>query len=514
MSDWPRKPLIYEINSFVWLRTLSAQYERDVTLATVPDAVIDEIASYRIDIVWLMGVWQRSEAARISALNYTHEYQPVLPDLTEADVSGSAYSIGNYEVDARFGGREGLAQLREQFLEHDILLILDYVPNHVATDHPWITEKPHYLVQGTPKDLEATPDRFFKMANAKGQNRIIAHGRDPHFPGWIDTAQLNTFSPEVRKAVTDILLDIASQCDGVRCDMAMLVVNDIFDNTWGSYLSLSAPPIEFWEETIPAVKAQYPNFVFIAEVYWDMEYTLLQQGFDFTYDKRLYDRIQHNEIMHLHEHLQAAVSYQEHQVRFIENHDEDRAISSLGIEQSRAAATLVASLPGATLLHDGQFIGRRKKLPMQISRQPDETPNLALYNFYHRLMTEVSRPIYKHGSWRLFEIAAAFEDSTHHNLLAYGWTFNDQFRLIVVNLSSAWSQGTVRAYGWDELHHHNWRLYDVLHDTYRQCDGKQMASNGLQVELAPYQPMIFRFDRIGTETHAEYTQHINDTTAY
>jgi glycosidase len=242
MFDWRKKPFIYEINTAVWLSELSRLYQTPVSLYDVPDEILDEFVDLRFDAIWLMGVWYRSEGARKSALRYKHEYQHALPNLEDEDVIGSAYSIGAYEVDERLGGREGLAQLRERLRQRSIKLILDYVPNHVSIDHPWITHNTHFLIQGTPQLLKQEPELFFAVKNGASSDLIIAHGRDPHFPGWIDTAQVNAFNPDYREQVRQTLLDLAGQCDGVRCDMAMLVTNDIFARTWGGYLTESHTP--------------------------------------------------------------------------------------------------------------------------------------------------------------------------------------------------------------------------------------------------------------------------------
>lgn len=501
MTKWQEKPFIYEINTAVWLTDLSQRFNATITLDNIPDEVIDELATLNADVIWLMGVWIRSEAVRNSALNYTHEYQPVLNDLTDEDVMGSAYAIGGYQVDERLGGREGLAKFRKQIKKRGMLLILDFVPNHVAVDHPIIQERPSCLVVGTESQFNDNPGVFFKTEDKKGDPLYVGHGRDPYFPGWIDTAQLNAFSPDYRAAAKNTLLDIASQCDGVRCDMAMLMVNGVFANTWGKYLVHPPPPQkEFWQEIIPAVKSRYHDFKFIAEVYWNMEYELLQQGFDYTYDKTLYDRIMQGDVTHLRDHLLAPLSYQSHQVRFIENHDEPRAASSLGMEKSRPAATLICTLPGAVLLHAGQFEGRTIKLPVQINRQPHETPNKPLQKFYRRLLAETRDPIYQNGTWRLLDMLPAGESNhTHHHLIAYGWKNGDHFRLIVVNMTHLWSQGVIKLGDWYNIFQDRWVLHDALTNAYRFHfqDDDALVDEGLYVELEPFQSMILRFGVTG-----------------
>ena len=151
MLSIPDKPYIYEINTRVWLTNLSRRYDKTTTLHTVPDADLDEIASYGVNTVWMMGAWERSPAARRSALNYLHEYRPALPDLTEADVTGSPYAIYRYEIDPDMGGRRGMAAFRRRLADRGLSLMLDFVPNHMATDSPWITHYPGFFVQATPR---------------------------------------------------------------------------------------------------------------------------------------------------------------------------------------------------------------------------------------------------------------------------------------------------------------------------------------------------------------------------
>lgn len=498
MSQWPQKPFIYQINTWVWLNSLSQRYNQTITLQNIPQAVFDELGALNVDVIWLMGVWERRAEGRASALNYKHEYVPVLPDLTDEDVIGSAYAIGAYEVDSRIGSREALAEVRAKLAEQGLKLILDYVPNHVATDHDWVLGKPDYMIYATPEQYERNPDWFFKRTGDDGVDHLVAHGRDPNFAGWIDTAQVNAYSSAYREQAIATLNDILSQCDGVRCDMAMLMTNDIFSRTWGTILEEPAPETDFWDEVIPAVKRQHPDSVFIAEVYWDMEYLMLQQGFDFTYDKRLYDRVVEGFVHLIHAHLLADVDYQARQVRFIENHDEPRAAFTLGVERQQIGALLIATLPGAVLLHDGQFTGRKVKLPVQINRQPDEPVDLTLEAFYRMLLAETRHPIYQQGKWRLFDVGAAYlTNSTYRHLLAYGWQDGEELRVIVVNNTPTASRGLAHFRGWDNdmFRYNNWRLIDLLSDVRTEQNGANMIDNGLYIELGAYQAHLFRFEK-------------------
>ena len=494
MTDWPSKPLIYEINTAVWLTRLSRHYSRPITLANVPDEILDELAALHVNAIWLMGIWERSYSAMMTAQNYAHEYKPALPDLTKDDIIGSAYAVGSYRVDEDFGGRSGLAHFRQRLRVRGLRLLLDYVPNHVALDHAWTRTHPEYLVLGTPRDVSRRSDSFYYTRDATGQTIVIAHGRDPYFPGWADTAQVNAFSPELRQAALLTLLDIASQCDGVRCDMAMLMMNDVFARTWNSYVG-TAPRTEYWVDIIPKVKDQFPNFLFIAEVYWDMEHRLQQQGFDFAYDKRLYDRILEGNVLALRNHLLAASAFQKRLVRFIENHDEERAMEALGTRKQRPAATLICTLPGATLLHDGQLSGRRVKLPVQIRREAYEPVSRELVTFYDCLLNEINAPIYQYGQWTLFDFRTVDDMPGREHMLAYGWRSEDEHRIVVVNLTDHHTRGIIDLSNWRELGDANWTLDDILNGEGYQRSGEVLGRAGLYVELAAFGVHLFRLRR-------------------
>ena len=189
------------------------------------------------------------------------------------------------------------------------------MPNHVAPDHPWVTSNPELFVRGDEHDIHADPAGWLAAAG-----QVLAHGRDPYFPPWPDVVQLNAFSPAMRAATADTLAGIADQCDGIRCDMAMLMINQVFAKTWGSRAG-HEPAQEFWPAVIGELRARHPDTVLVAEAYWDLEWELQNQGFGFCYDKRLYDRIIGQDAFAVRDHLHADLSYQSRLVRFLENHE-------------------------------------------------------------------------------------------------------------------------------------------------------------------------------------------------
>src|SRR6266436_3614226 len=511
-TPWPRRPVIYEIHTWVWLSALSQQYQRAITLGSVPAEQWDALASLGLDAVWLMGVWERSpEGVRVANENQSlqADFRRALPDYTLADNVGSAYCVRRYVVDEHLGGPEGLAAARQMLAQRGLRLILDFVPNHVAPDHPWVFEHPEYFVQGTREDLAQAPGAFFEAGGT-----VIACGRDPYFPPWQDVAQLNAFSPRLRQAVVETLNAIADQCDGMRCDMAMLLLNSVFERTWDGRAG-ECPPEEYWREVIPAVRSEHPTVLFLAEAYWDMEWQLQQLGFDYCYDKRLYDRLEHDNAESVRLHLTAGLDYQDKLVRFIENHDEPRAAATFSPEKERAAAVTMMTLPGAKLLYEGQFEGRRVRPPVFLARRPDEPIDADLQAFYHKLLAVESAPTrpanaasqlvlrtqagrkekksgLREGAWQLCERAGWPDNSTYLNLVAWCWEQGEVCYLVVVNLSEYGSQARVRL-PWNELAGRTWQLTDALSGAMFERDGGEMQSAGLYVDVPAWRIHLLHF---------------------
>ena len=447
MTRWPAQPVIYEINTGIWLVELSRRYGRQVTLGEVPPGAWDEVALPGIDAVWLMGVWQRSPAGLRIALRNPQlqaSFRDTLPDLTAADIAGSPYCVRGYAVDDALGGPAGLATARAELAGRGLRLLLDFVPNHVAPDHPWLTDHPDYLIRGDLDDLARSPDAFLAVGD-----QVFANGRDPYFPPWPDVVQLNAFSEPLRAATVDTLAAIGEQADGVRCDMAMLMLTDVFGKTWADRAG-PAPAAEFWSQVIAGVKHRHPDMLFVAEAYWDLEWALQQQGFDYCYDKRLYDRLLQDGAGSVHDHLLADLDYQAHLVRFLENHDEPRAAATMSPAKQRAATVAIATLPGATLWHEGQFEGRRVRPPVFLTRRPDEPVDADLRTFHQHLLAAVHATGMRTGRWQLLEVDGWPDNPTHRNLLAWCWTGRDSRHVIVVNLSGAPAQARLPL-PWPEL---------------------------------------------------------------
>src|SRR5499427_8283712 len=389
----PRYPSLYQINTRVWLTELSRKLGRTAMLDDIPDVELDRIAEMGFDWVWFLSVWQTGLLGQqISRSNpeWRREFEETLPDLKEEDIAGSGFAITGYIVHQNLGGDAALARLRERLRQRGLRLMLDFVPNHMGLDHPWVQEHPEYYVSGTALDLARAPQNYTWVKCTQGK-LLLAHGRDPYFPGWPDTLQLDYSKSATQEAMISELKKIAAQCDGVRCDMAMLVLPEVFERTWGRRAPL------FWPSATERVRERVPGFTFMAEVYWDLEWTLQQQGFDFAYDKRLYDRLRDHHARPVREHFHAGLDYQDKLARFLENHDEPRAAATFSPAIHKAAAVITFLSPGLRFFHQGQFEGRLKRISPHLVRGPDEPVNARLVQFYDRLLAVLRQPIFRDG---------------------------------------------------------------------------------------------------------------------
>ncbi len=486
-------PLLYEINTRCWLRELSERHRRAVTLANVPDAEFARWEQLGFTQIWLMGVWPTGPLARAIALRepgLRSAYDAVLPGWCDADVGGSPYSVAAYDVAPALGGEAGLKAFRSRLHQHGMRLILDFVPNHMGIDHAWLEQRPELFVQCA-KEGEGT----FEQKTAAG-SCWIANGKDPYFAPWTDVAQLDYRRAATRAAMQKLLLSIATRCDGVRCDMAMLLLNEVFAKTWAHRPTNEPPPAgEFWSAAIAAVKQAQPDFIFMAEVYWGLEGRLQSLGFDYTYDKQLYDELVARHYPQVqHQLLSAPPECVAASVHFLENHDEPRIAAKLAAGENRAAALAILGLPGMRFLHEGQLDGARLKLPVQLARRPAEPAQPEVRAAYEQLLAAIKLSSVGRGQAQLLPPRCAWDGNpTGQNFLIVQWQAQAlEFDLVVVNLAPHRSQCyvTLTVPGLAERH---WTLRDRLSEERYVRVGSDIAQQGLYLDLPAHGAQVFHF---------------------
>ena len=491
-------PLVYEINTRCWLRELSRRHKEAVTLANVPKEEFQRWRELGFSHIWLMGVWTSGRRVRNAALTFARTWPDDEKSLVfgDEDIAGSPYAISGYHVSDELGGELALSKFRDALHAHGLKLLLDFIPNHLGLDHPWIARRPELFVSSASE----APGTF--AIETRSGVHWLAHGKDPFFPPWLDTVQLDYRRSETHAAMQEALLSVATRCDGVRCDMAMLVLNDVFQRNWSQFPLLSdatkSSESEFWSEAIPATKRIHPEFLFLAEVYWGLEGRLQSLGFDYTYDKALYDDVIARNPAGVQKRLRhSTLRFVAASAHFLENHDERRIASLLSIPEHRAAALLILALPGMRLLHEGQLSGARIRIPVQLLTRPRDDTDPAIARMYEDLLLVLQRSGVGRGEFRLLQsVSVDSGNATNRNIVLIQWQVEqDGFEVAAVNLAGAPGQclATLQVQNFAAK---NWTIEDMLQSG-ESGPRVEVAGGGVRLELPPHAASLLRFRATG-----------------
>jgi len=481
-------PHLYEINTWAWLESLSRKLGKPVALAGVPDSEWDALAAKGFDIVWLMGVWKRSPESRrilMADPGNCSDCNQALPGWKPEDAIPSPYAVAGYTVDRHIGTWTSLDAVREKLHDRGMALFLDFVGNHTALDHPWTADHPEYYVQGTEDDFQKDPGAYYHVKNETGDH-YIALGRDPYFPPWKDVAQLNHFHPGARAAQLDVIRTLAAHCDGIRCDMAMLLLSEIFQKVWSPHLAgLDVPAQELWLEIHNAA----PHLLLLAEAYWGTEQRLLDLGFSFSYDKEMYDCVRDYRVWDARVRLGGGIGYQSHMARYLENHDEARRAAVFPDNRLNAVGTLMGTIPGMRFYHQGELEGLRLRLPITLRAAAPEPPDPFPIAFFHKILKFSSEDVYHSGAWSLLEVNAE-GDATAGDLIVYEWRSKNAWKVIAVNISGSAAQGRVKL-GQRASPAQQYKFNDELNEVVYPRGGQELHDVGLFVRLEAGQAHIF-----------------------
>ncbi|MEI7481101.1 MAG: alpha-amylase family glycosyl hydrolase [Elusimicrobiota bacterium] len=489
-------PHLIEINARLWLKTLRKKYSlAEMTLSSIPEEEWLELKHLGFDIVWMMGVWNPSpEAAAIARadVRLQAEIKKISPELGVDAIGSSPYAIQGYRLNPELGSEWELKALKEKLNSLGMKLLLDFVSNHTARDNPFLHKCPECFITGSEEDFKAHPDWFFET-DIDGKKTYVAYGRDPNFPAWTDSAQFNYFNPQTREKRLELLLELGEVCDGVRCDMVMLTLNDIHESTWGWLLNkkgFKKPHEEFWKHAIRTVQEKHPQFIFLAEVYWGLEWQVQLMGFDYTYDKITYDRLRFMGAEEVRGHLRAEKLYQKRSVRFIDNHDEIPSIEAFGRAKAFAAAVIISTIKGLRFYNDSQLEGLRHKVPLQLKEIWEHVPDMAVCKFYEKLLKIVDHPAFHGGEWNLLDVRQCDpQNHSNKNIMAWSWAQRRTIKIVVVNYSNTPSCGTVnisvKSTG------ESTALFEELSDRFFTFEAEDLAEGLRLREMAPYAATIF-----------------------
>ncbi len=471
---------VYELNARTWRTERSQELGRAVTLDDLDYGYLDHLVENGFTWLYLFGIWPSGPLVRQVSLDDPELHRAlaaVLPDFGEDDIGGSPVAVSGYHTDPVLGGDEALQRLRDRARASGLSLMLDFIPNHVGLDHPWAEEHPDYLIHGSEGDLERNPGAWVRL-----HGRILAHGRDPNFAPWRDTLQIDYGNPVAQEAVIRAASSVAARCDGLRCEEAMLLLPDVFRGTWGRDMPA------FWRRCTDAVRAEHPGTLFLGEVYWNKEWELQQQGFDFTYDKILYDRLLTDHAESVRAHLRASMDYQSHCVRFLENDDEQRAAATFAsIDHHRGALFLSGMVPGMLLCHYGQEDGRRMHSPHRSRRRPPEEGSAFHRRAYRELMHLLAEPARHEGRWQLLEP----RDLGGRSLVGCLWTLPGYHSLLlVVNASWGHVTGAIEP---GPLAERDALFHDCLiNGPAKPVKAKALRDDGVRLSLPPWGVQAWR----------------------
>ena len=479
-----KHPILYEISTRPWLYELSKKYGKSISkLTDIPLSEFDYLKKNGIEILWMMGVWKLGNYGL--EFDKKLDYSNVLPDWKEEDVIGSPYAITEYTCNPQIGLNIDLIWLREELNKRNMKLMLDFVPNHSAIDAPTASNKKLYI---RAPEGKKDPNKYTEDGIAFGRYNYYA---DP----WKDVIQWNYWENETRELMKNNLLTVLSFADAVRCDVASLMLNEDFENTWKeelNYWGYKKPENEFWEYAINEVKAKYPNAILLAEVYGDREIeSLYKLGFTYTYDKELLDKLQGNSL-EVNEYLHSkTVEYWDHSAHFVENHDENRVIYNMkgNIDKSKAAGTIAATLGGMIFMNHGQWSGYKNKLEIHLRRAEEEMEDGGVKLYYKRLMQIIQDSAFT-GSG--FYYINDIKGEKKNDFVAFIREEGEKHYLVVVNYSDSTGCSNVPIY--NIAGNGEKTLHEVVDDVEYIRNIDTIRKEGLVVCLYPWQTQIFKYN--------------------
>lgn len=414
---------LFQINT----RNLLKDLEID-SVSKIPLSFWHNLKSQGFGMIWMLGVWQ--------ICDFSSQYAKQNPNLFDlannADLTlvhkefvGSCFAIEDYDFDPKIGSNQDFLKLKQDLNSLGFKLILDFIPNHFGRSTKLLQTNPEIF-------LTALENRFGQTFEVQQENEskqsknstFVYYGKDPHFEPWIDTVQLDYTKLATRKFMQSRLQSIANVCDGIRCDMAMLILPKVFNQTWKLAIENQDFDQDFWQESIASIKAKDPNFIFLAEVYWDLESQIYELGFDYVYNKDFLDSLLTSNGQWLEQSLKIPNS-----IFNLENHDEPRSTKLfLNREKLSAIAILVFS-PGLQLYQNGQIEGNSTRLPIQLCAKQIFPTDFGLQTFYFGLFNLVSGDLFRDDSHFFF---VRFDD----NLITLVWKNQTTVVMLIVNFGT------------------------------------------------------------------------------
>ena len=487
-KEWMPSLVMIAKNAFVWLDQLSKKYQRAITrLDHIPDEELDTLARWGFTGLWLIGLWERSQASqRIKQLR------------GNPDAVASAYSLFKYDIAYDLGGEEAYQNLRDRAWQRGIRLASDMVPNHMGIDSQWVFDHPDWFIH---QDYSPFPSYTFNGPNlstneqiglyiedhyydntdaavvfkradhGSGNAKYIYHGNDGTSMPWNDTAQLNYLLPEVREAVIQTILEVARKFPIIRFDAAMTLAKKHFQRLWypepGSGGDIpsraehamtkdqfdTAIPVEFWREVVDRVAAEVPDTLLLAEAFWLMEgYFVRTLGMHRVYNSAFMNMLRDEKNQEYRLVIKNTLEFDpqilKRYVNFMNNPDEKTAIEQFGNgDKYFGINVLMATLPGLPMFGHGQIEGYTEKYGMEYRRAYwDEKPDNFLIDRHEREIFPLLKRRYIFAgskNYRLYDFFTP-EGTVNEDVYAYSNRAGNQKSLVIYHNKYADTHGWIR----------------------------------------------------------------------
>ena len=461
--EWMPKVVILAKNTYVWLDQLSKTYRRPIArLDQIPDEELDQLARWNFTGLWLIGLWERSNAS-----------QKIKQWTGNPEAVPSAYSLYDYEIARDLGGEDAFQNLNHRAWHRGIRLAGDMVPNHMGIFSKWVVEHPEYFIQSdycpfpnyrfTGGDLSEDPNVqlriedgywsrkdaavvFQRIDNRMGSTTYIYHGNDGTNMPWNDTAQLDLLRADVREAVIQTIFHVARKFSIIRFDAAMTLTKKHFQRLWypqpgtGGDIPSRADralskekfdelfPAEFWRDVVDRINQYMPSTLLLAEAFWLMEgYFVRTLGMHRVYNSAFMHMLMKEENEKYHQLIKNTLEFNpeilKRYVNFMSNPDEQTAIAQFGKDDKYfGVALMMVTLPGLPMFGHAQIEGFTEKYGMEYKRAYyDELPDEQLIRRHEHEIFPIMKRRHLFSDVTNFELYE-FRDShghTNHNVFAY-----------------------------------------------------------------------------------------------
>jgi glycosidase len=488
-SSWMPRVVMLAKSTYVWLDQLSKQYQQDIhRLDQVPDAELDELARRGFNGLWLIGLWERSDASR--RINHIRG---------RPDAVASAYSLYDYNIANDLGGDAAYEVLRDKASQRGIRLASDMVPNHMGIDARWVVEHPNWFTQldhvpypsyaFNGPDLSSDSrvgiyleDHYYDNSDAAvvfkrqdkhtGDVRYIYHGNDGTSFPWNDTAQINFLDAQAREAVIQTIFHVARKFSIIRFDAAMVLAKQHIQRLWypepgtggaipsrAQYGSMTNEefdkliPQEFWREVVDRVAQEVPDTLLLAEAFWMMEgYFVRTLGMHRVYNSAFMNMLKREDNQNYRLSIKNVLEFDpdilKRYVNFMNNPDEETALHQFGKDDKYfGVCIMMSTLPGLPMYGHGQVEGFSEKYGMEYRRPKyNETPDQWLVDRHYREVFPLLHRRAEFAEVENFLLYDFYNENGHVNedVFAYSNRYNDKGSLFVFNNKFATAKGWIK----------------------------------------------------------------------